>query len=205
MDIFQMIKDELVSNQSMDALSKSLGADKKQVAKATEALIPTLLESMNSNVQSKEGLNSLLGALDDHSNAPVDNVDGFLKNVNLKDGEKILGHLLGKNTDIVKKDVASKSGLSQDSTSKLMMMLAPLLMGFLGNKKKKESGFDGSILVKMLASAGASSALSSVIGGLMNQKSTTTSKKVTKATSTKKNDNSVLEDVTDILGKLLKK
>lgn len=186
MDLAQMVFDNIGKDKILDVFSETLGEDKAKVTRATDTLLPALLGGMNQNIQNKEGLSSLMEAIGEHSNAKVSNPKNFLENLDLKDGEKILGHLLGNNKSKVQKEVSKASGLSNISTGKLMMMLAPLIMGFLGNKSKKDKGFDSGSLVKMLAGVGASSLLSSLLKDVVNPASSQTNKK---------DDSNVVKDI----------
>lgn len=193
MDLTEMILNSVGKDKIMDAFSQTLNEDKDKVAKATTELLPALLSGMSQNIKKENGLESLMGAITQHENDKINNPLAFLDGLDLKDGQKILGHLLGSTQKEVQKEVAQKSGLSSVNTGKLMAMLAPLIMGYLGNQKKSEKGFDSSVLVKMLAGAGASSILSNILKEAMNPKTNTK--------NTKKEEGNV---VADILGKLLK-
>lgn len=127
-------------------------------------------------------------AIGQHENDQIDKPKSFLEKLDFKDGEKILRHILGTNKTKVEKEVSKQSGLSNDTTAKLMMMLAPLVLGFLGKEKKENSNFGSDILVKMLAGAGASSILTNILKGQLTSKDKTEGK----------------NPVSDFLGKLLK-
>ena len=190
MDLTQMVLQTLGQDKMMDAFSKTLNEDPDKIAKAATTLVPALFGGMQENIKSENGLTSLMSALDDHKNDKVESPNNFLKNLDLKDGEKILGHLLGTNKTKVQKEVSKSSGLSGDTTGKLMMMLAPLVMGYLGGQKKKDSGFDSGMLVKMLAGAGASTLLSGLLKDMVNP-------------SNNKTNNKKEKDATDVVKDLL--
>jgi hypothetical protein len=94
---------------------------------------------------SSGGLGSLLGAagslLGGGSSAPSKSIDGA----------GILGHLLGSKKSAVEQGVGKASGLDAAQAGKLLVALAPILMGALG-KVKKEKGLDASGLAGMLDS-----------------------------------------------------
>lgn len=201
MDILQTILNQAMQSKATETISKNLKADKKQIESATGLLIPSLLDGLNQNAQSDKGLASLMGALDDHGSANISDMSGFLGNVDLGDGQKILGHIFGKKTDNVTKDVAKKSGLSQANTAKLMMMLAPLVMGYLGNQKKQaKGGFDAGSLIGMLAKGSAGSVLGGMLASAMAKPKA--APKVKPKPAAKKQDD-LVGNVTDILGSLI--
>lgn len=194
MDIGKLLQGQLDLASITDLLSADLGADKEQVSKASSALLPELLSAMNKNVKSEKGLDSLFSALDDHKDVDVSNASAFLKNVDLADGQKILGHLLGNKTEEVEKKVAKESGLKGKQVKKMMLMLAPMLMGFLGSQKKKQSGFDQKSLLTMLAGLAGGSGLSSLLTSLGGSKQKSSKKKGLD-----------VSDAVDLVGSLLKK
>lgn len=201
MDVLQNILSEVLDQKNVKSLAKELNADENQVKQASAMLLPTLVESLNSNAKNKQGANSLLSALDDHANKDVSNVNNFLKNVDLNDGKKILSHIFNNKEADVKKEVAKQSGLSQIKTQTLMAMLAPLLLGYLGNQKKNSNNFDAGSLIGMLTS---NLDMGSLLSGFFNQSEVkSTNKKVTKVESKAKDD--LLSNVTDVLGSLLGK
>jgi len=53
------------------------------------------------------------------------------------DGSKIIGHVLGNKQDAV----ANQSGLDLSAVVKLLPILAPIVLGMLGNQKRQQ-GFD---------------------------------------------------------------
>ncbi len=65
------------------------------------------------------------------------------------DGDGILGHILGNKRGAVEQGVARSSGLDASAVSKLLPMLAPLVMGALG-KAKKQQNLDAGGLASML-------------------------------------------------------
>ena len=65
------------------------------------------------------------------------------------DGDGILGHILGNKRGAVEQGVARSSGLDAGTVSKLLPMLAPLVMGALGRAKKQQN-LDAGGLASML-------------------------------------------------------
>lgn len=202
MDILQNLLSQVLDDNTIKSMSKELNADESQIKTASAMLLPTLFESLNSNAKDEKGAASLLGALDDHANVDVSNINNFFSNVDLGDGEKILGHIFKNKEREVESEVAKKSGLSKTTTKTLMSMLAPLLLGYLANQKKNSNNFDAGALIGMLTS---NIDMGSLLGGLFGSKSSTTTKstnkKVTKVES--KDNSDLLGNISDILGGIL--
>jgi hypothetical protein len=214
MDILEQILKQVSTKESLNSLGSSLEASPSQVKDATEALVPALLGSMSKNAQSENGLQSLFSALSDHQDDDVSDINGFLGGLDLDDAAKMVGHILGNNNSKLQSKVAKETGMSATDVGSLTTMLAPLIMGLLGNQKKQQSGFDMGSLVGMLGGAGD---ITSLLGNLLGsnkpapkktaagQSKTSTNKKVTSVKSSKKESNDLLDSVTDLLGNLLNK
>lgn len=214
MDILQEILKQVSTKDTLSSLGESLDATPSQIKQATQAIVPALLNSMSENTKTEKGLESLFGALTDHQNDNVSDISGFLGGLDMGDASKMVGHILGDKSSSVQKKVAKDTGMSSKDIGSLITMLAPLLMGLLGNQKKNQSGFDVGTLVGML---GGSGDITSLLGGLLGgskptpkktaagKAKTTTSKKVTSVKSNKKQSNDILDSVTDLLGSLMNK
>jgi hypothetical protein len=198
---------DLLSNEVLESLSKSTGASKADTSKVLANALPVLMKSMASNASTKEGAKSLEKALDAHSSN--DMLSTLLKNIDMEDGTKILGHILGKNSDSVKSTVSKKSGVDSDLTSIILASAAPLLLSALGSEKKK-SGTKADGLTDLLGSLlgkendsdnDIADTLFSLAGALLSDSSSKSSKGSSKKSS--KNDGIDLGDIINIAGKLL--
>ena len=58
--------------------------------------------------------------------------------MDLDDGAKIIGHLLGGNSNAVAEQAAAKSGLSLGQTLKILSIAAPLVMSLLGKTAQSQ-------------------------------------------------------------------
>ena len=196
---------DLLSGEVLEALAKSTGASKKDTSSVLANALPTLMKSMASNASTKEGAKSLEKALDDHTTD--DALSTLLGNIDTKDGAKILGHILGNNSDSVKSTVSKKSGVDSDLTSTILASAAPLLLSALGSEKKKSKSKSddladliGSLLGQEDDSDNdMADTLFSLAGALL--KSSSSSKKSSKKSS--KDDGIDLDDIINIAGKLL--
>jgi hypothetical protein len=138
MDLAKTLKDTLLGSTSIKTLSETSGANKSQVQQVLQDALPTLVQSMQKNASTKSGADSLSKALSDHAKDDTSNIGSFLKNVDLEDGAKILGHILGDKTSTVETGVAKKSGLTASQAGTILATAAPLLLNLLGQKKEEE-------------------------------------------------------------------
>ncbi|MEP6704011.1 MAG: DUF937 domain-containing protein, partial [Acidobacteriota bacterium] len=60
------------------------------------------------------------------------------------DAGGILGHILGNNQGTVVQQASNRSGLGAGQVAQILMMLAPIVMGYLGRQKQQQGvGADG--------------------------------------------------------------
>ena len=102
MDINSLIG-TLLSSDSVSGVSKATKANDKDVQNVLNAALPMLLKGAKSQSEDKNTAESFASALLSHGKKDTSNVSSFLKNVDLDDGAKIIGHLLGNNDESVKK------------------------------------------------------------------------------------------------------
>jgi hypothetical protein len=131
-------------------LSRQLGADEGATGKALSAALPMLMGALSRNASRPEGADALSRAVDrDHDGGILDDIPGFLKNFQSSQGDGILGHVLGNRRGAVEAGISRTSGLDAGSVSKLLAMVAPLVMGALG-RAKRGGGMDAGALSQML-------------------------------------------------------
>jgi len=186
----------LLSSDSVSGVSKATKADNNEVASVLNAALPMLLKGAKKQSQDKDTAESFATALLSHGKKDTSNLSSFLKNVDLDDGSKIIGHLLGKDDDSVKK-IAKSSGVSTKKTGDILSAAAPLLMSLLGQEsasKKSDNNVALELAGALLKNVDVGDLIGDLLGGDNNKK-----KK-----SSKKKDNDAGEIIGDILGALLK-
>jgi hypothetical protein len=187
MNIFELINNP----DTLNKLGQSVGAEPSQVQQLAQLGMPALLQALGRNAGSSEGAAALSGALDQHQDDNVEDVDGFLNTVDTDEGSKMLEHIFSGNNERVQNNLARQTGLETGQVSGLLAQLAPLLLGALGQQKKQQN----------LDEAGIPGLLSGVMGqsgnsGLMGM--------VTKLLDSD-HDGEVMDDVGKYLGGFLKK
>ena len=159
----------LLSGGGVKAISKRTKLPASDVAKVMSYGIPTLLGGMNRNVATAEGEQSLASALRDHSADDVSNVGAFLKGSDLKDGKKIIAHVLAGDQDDVVEQISRASGVSTGKTISILALLAPLLLSLLGGQQNQGgSSFSlPGLLLSTLLGGGSQSSGGSLLGSLL--------------------------------------
>ena len=183
----------LLQGQDLGQLAEQVGGNEGQVKNGVMAALPAMLTALSKNTGTEKGAQELNNALETkHDGSILDNLSGYLSNPDLKDGAGILNHLFGNQTSNVANAVSQSSGLDTNGSMKMLQMLAPVLMGMLG-QQKKQNNLDAKglgNLTSMLASnfgseAGASGIMEAVTNLLDANK-----------------DGNVMDDIMGMVGKL---
>jgi hypothetical protein len=149
MNFLDLFKSQLGAGQ-IDALSNALGADNSQTSAALGTFVPLIVSALARNTSTPEGANALSNALDkDHDGGILSMLPALLNNPAIGKGDGILGHVLGGKRPVAEQAVSQSSGLSLESTGKLFTMVAPMILGMIGAKKRQD-GFGSDILAGML-------------------------------------------------------
>ncbi|MBV9493854.1 MAG: DUF937 domain-containing protein [Acidobacteria bacterium] len=164
--------------ETIDHLSGALGTDSATTSNAVALALPALLGGLAHNASQPEGAAALESALDQHDGSILDNLGGILGGAGNAGGGAlsgiggaILGHIFGGRRGSVEEGVGKASGLDAAQVAKLMVMLAPIVMGVLG-RMKQTKGLDANRLPQELnpAGGGLSGGLGSILGGIFGQK-----------------------------------
>lgn len=162
----------LISGGGLDALSKRTKVGKEDIAKVLSVGIPALVGGMRRNAGAEAGAQSLAKALADHSAADSSDAAAFLKNADLKDGKKILGHVLGDDQKKLVDELSRATGVTKGKTTSLLALAAPLLLSVLGsqnNSQQQQQSSSDTGLLGMLGGllGGGQSSGGSLLGGLL--------------------------------------
>ena len=130
----------LLQGQDLGQLAEQVGGNEGQVKSGVMAALPAMLTALSKNTGTEKGAEELNNALEKkHDGSILDNLSGYLSNPDLKDGAGILNHLFGSQTSNVANAVSQSSGLDSNGSMKMLQMLAPVLMGMLGQQKKQNN------------------------------------------------------------------
>lgn len=142
--------DDLLGQQqgsnALGQISNMLGADQSLTSTAIQMALPAILGGLAKNAATPDGAQSLDNALSqDHDGSILDNLGGLLggqtESTRQTDGGGILGHIFGNSQGQVAQEISKNSGLDVGQVARLLLTLAPLVMGFLG-KQKQQNNFD---------------------------------------------------------------
>lgn len=184
----QKLTGTLLSADTLKGLSSLTGSSNSDVSNVLSAALPALLNGAKAQANDASTTEGFANALAQHAKDNTNDLAGFLGNVDLADGAKIVTHLLGSDKSDITSSVAKKAGVSKDTTSQIMSAAGPLLMSLLGQQADEDDDKDsgvGALLGSLLdnvdlgelltgqSSSSASSAssssngLSGLLGGLL--------------------------------------
>jgi hypothetical protein len=136
--LFDLLTQTLGGN-AVGQMSRQLGADEGTTSKAISTALPMLLGALTRNASAGSGAESLTRALTkDHDGSILGDLSGFLGDASAGSGAGILRHVLGGRRQTVESAVSRSSGLDLASVGKLMTMLAPVVMGALGQVRQQQ-------------------------------------------------------------------
>ncbi|WP_242204986.1 DUF937 domain-containing protein [Aestuariivivens insulae] len=149
--------------------------------------LPVLITAMQRNASSQEGAQGLLSALDNkHDGSILDNLGGLfgggVDQAVKTDGEKILGHILGKKQPVVEHALSQKSGIDANTVAQILKVAAPIVLGMLGKEKKRQNVQN-------------QNGLKSLLGGLLKGNSTQQEQSFLESILDADGDGSVIDDV----------
>ena len=165
-----------LGNAVMSKASQFLGESEANTQKGMDHILPSLLGGLMSKGSTQSGLNSIMGMLDsqDANGGILNDVAGLFSggensNSIMNMGSGIVSSLLGNKAGGIIDMITSASGMKRSSSSNLLSMAAPILMGILG-KQRRQGGLDASGLASLLMGqkdhlkAAAPAGLSSLLG-----------------------------------------
>ena len=139
-------------SEAVDQISQQVGAEPSMVNSAIQAALPSILGGLANNASDPQQAQSLDQALEqDHDGGILDNLGGLggmifgqQETPRQADAGGILGHILGGGQGQVAQDVSQQTGLPTGQVAQILMMLAPIVMGYLGQQKRQQGvGADG--------------------------------------------------------------
>lgn len=155
-DIVGLIKEQLNENV-LGRIAGFLGEEKSGVMSAVGSALPSLLFGLIRKGTEPGGAEDLLGILREgkHDGGVLDNLDSVLDGGSatenlLSSGKGLLASIFGDKAGGLGDMIASIGGISKNSGSSLLGILAPIVMGFIGKMLKSEGGFSAQGLINLL-------------------------------------------------------
>jgi hypothetical protein len=127
----------------IQAIAQQLGVDPAQAEAAIQQAMPLLIGGLAKNASTTQGADVLHSVLGDHAG---NNVAGILGSVlggsgstgGMAGGMAILGHIFGARQDQAAQGLGQASGIGSQNAGQLLAILAPVVMGVLGNMSQRQ-------------------------------------------------------------------
>ena len=165
---------DLLTGNSGDQVAQEaenrFGISKAQILALLAVAAPIIISQLRKNSEkSPEEAANINNALNKHDGSVVNNPS----TANEADGNSILSHIFGGNKANVENQLSQSSGISMDKIGPLLSMLAPVVMGYIGNQRQQTGNNDlGGLLGGILGNAQSQSAqsndpLSNILGSVL--------------------------------------
>ena len=136
-------------DEALSEISNNVGAEPSLVNSAIQMALPAILGGLARNTSEPQGAENLNNALDQHDGSILDNLGGLGSMIFGGQQEAappppqynaggILGHILGGSQGQVAQQVSNQTGLGMGQVAQILMMLAPIVMGYLGRQKQSQ-------------------------------------------------------------------
>lgn len=154
-----------IDDQTLNQISGQLGTDRAQTEQAVSAALPMLLGALERNATTPERAQSLSETLQREHDGSIlaHKQEALTQPSTLEHGMQMLNDILGNKRQNVQTGVSKISGLDRNSTSQLLGLLTPLVLGVLG-KRQQEQHLDAEGISSLLNQERASTDAS--LGGL---------------------------------------
>ena len=143
------LANEVLSNLDdahIQQIAQQLGVDPAQAESAIQQAMPLLLGGLARNASTDEGAGALHSALGDHAGNDIAGILGSVLGGGSAGGSSgaasggmaILGHIFGNRQDQASQGLGQASGLGSANAGQLLAILAPVVMGALGNMSQRQ-------------------------------------------------------------------
>ncbi len=141
MDLMNLVNEQL-SGPRLTQVSRQLGISEEQTREALPAALAALTGAMARNASHPQGAQQLSNALSrDHDGSLLDSLDGLLSGGGGglgAAGAAILGHVFGQRQEQVQGNLGRTTGLEPQTMSRLLALLAPIVLAYLGRQQRQQ-------------------------------------------------------------------
>ena len=137
--MMEMMAQQLGGQALAPIIAQQLGVDPRTAQKAVQVGLPLIIAALARNSQDEKGRDSLHGALQDHDGGRWNDVQGYMdRGGDISEGNAILEHIFGGQRHQVEQQIGRETGMDPNMLSRLLPMLAPLVLAYMGNRMKKQ-------------------------------------------------------------------
>ncbi|MHA6696427.1 DUF937 domain-containing protein [Chryseobacterium sp. A321] len=161
-------------NQVAQRAENKFGISKNQIIALLAVAAPVVISYLKNKTKDKAEAESLSNALDkDHDGSILNDLSQI--DAREQEGSSILDHIFGSQKTQVENQLSQNTGISMDKIGPILSMLAPVIMGYIGNQKQSnhvDSGGIGDLLGGILGQAqqqaqGGNNPLNDILGQVL--------------------------------------
>jgi len=135
-----------LDDDNVEEIASAIGADGDTTRSAIGLALPALLGGLAVNSSQPSGEAALAAALDrDHDGSELDNIDGLIGTGGGPKAGRAVDHTLGPNREPVERQVSQSSGLPMGAIAKLLPILIPIVLAYLGRRQRAGFGDSGGL------------------------------------------------------------
>lgn len=128
-----------IAGSAVRGMAAKLGLSEAMTEKAVQIGVPLLIAALARNAAQPSGADALNNAVaKDHDGSIFDNLLGYISAPESGNGGGILGHVLGPQQGAAQNELAAATGMDNSSAGGLLEMLAPMVMGSLGQTQRQD-------------------------------------------------------------------
>jgi hypothetical protein len=167
--------DDLLAQIPTSDIASKIGVDEGEVNKAVQLLVPVLVGGLHENAQDPDHASKIESAADSHASL----LDGGVSvdQVDQQEGQQAIARIFGGN-DVaqVANALAGGGGGNSDLLKKLLPILAPIVLAYVGKQlgqKSAPAGGGGAlndVLGSILGGMGGNKSLGTVLGNVLGSK-----------------------------------
>lgn len=146
---------QYITPEMIGRFASALGIDRRLISQAVSAAIPALIGSLAGIASKPGGAATIDAAVRDQNPSILDDISEMIEGGSQQDlsqtGNNTLKTLLGPSSvPSLASAIGKFAGMSQNTSSSLLGMLAPAVLGILG-KQKEQKGLDASGMARLLS------------------------------------------------------
>lgn len=145
-------------NQVAEQAENKFGISKNQVIALLAVATPLIISYLRNKSQDAKEAEALNSALDKDHNGSILN-DASQIEARQNEGGSILGHIFGDQKSTVENQLSQNTGISIDKIGPILAMLAPVVMGYIGQQKQQSN----------VGAGGLGDLLGGILGNASNQ------------------------------------
>ncbi|WP_250255486.1 DUF937 domain-containing protein [Chryseobacterium sp. Marseille-Q3244] len=146
------------SNQVAEQAENKFGINRNQVIALLAVATPLIISYLRNKSQDAKEAEALNSALDKDHNGSILNDPSQIE-ARQAEGGSILDHIFGGQKSTVENQLSQNTGISIDKIGPILAMLAPVVMGYIGQQKQQSN----------VGAGGLGDLLGGILGNASNQ------------------------------------